>query len=102
MASCVEAFRTGLYTSGEETFGSEVYGSLEAMAAAIFLDKEATESAIAADPSHGSIREPMLKVINLMRSIDYQTAIPTILDGAPMQTTYKPKLWKIDEKIGHG
>jgi len=102
VASCVEAFRTGYYTSGETTFGSGEYGSLEAMAASILLDKESTEGAIVSDPSHGSIREPMLKVTHLMRSMEYQTHIPTTLDGAPMQTTYSAKLWKIDEKIGQG
>ena len=103
VASCVEAFRSGLYTSGSETFGrSGEYGNLEAMSASIFLDKEATEDAIVSDPSHGGIREPMLKVTNLMRSMDYQTSIPTTLDGAPMQTTMNVKLWKIVEKIGQG
>ena len=102
VASCVEAFRTGLYTSGSVIFGSGEYGSLEAMAASIILDKEATEGAISSDPSYGSIREPMLKVTHLMRSMDYQTSIPTTKDGAPMQTTYNVKLWKIDEKIGQG
>ncbi len=56
VASCVKAFRTGLFTSGLEIFGSGEYGSLEAMAASIFLDKEATEVAISSDPAYGSIR----------------------------------------------
>ena len=98
----MEAFRTGLYTSGSETFGSGEYGSLEAMGASIFLDMEATDGAISSDPSYGSIREPILKVTNLMRSMEYQTSIPTTLDGAPMQTTHNVKLWKINEKIGQG
>ena len=102
VASCVDAFRTGTYTSGGQTFGSGDYGSLEALAASILLDREATEGAVATDPSHGSIREPILKVINLMRSMEYQTSIPTTLAGADMQTTYTAKLWKIDEAIGQG
>ncbi|KAL7542499.1 hypothetical protein ACHAXR_011825, partial [Thalassiosira sp. AJA248-18] len=102
VSTCVDAFRTGIYTSGSESFGSGKYGSLEAMAASIFLDREATEGAISSDPSYGSIREPMLKVTNLMRSMDYQTSIPTNIDGAPLQTTYNTKLWRIDQKIGHG
>ena len=104
VASCVEAFRTGLYTFGSETFGrSGEYGNLEAMIASILLDNEANEGAISSDPSYGSIREPMLKVTHLMRSMDYQTSIPTTLGGAaPMQTTYNVKLWQIDKKIGQG
>ena len=102
ISSCVEAFRTGLYTSEATTFGSGKYGSLEAMAASILLDSEATEGAISADPSSGSMREPILKLMNLMRSMDYQTSLPTPIDGALIQTTYNVKLWEIDEKIGHG
>ena len=102
ISSCVEAFRTGLYTSEATTFGSGKYGSLEAMAASILLDSEATEGAISVDPSSGSMREPILKLMNLMRSMDYQTSLPTPIDGALIQTTYNVKLWEIDEKIGHG
>lgn len=90
---CVDAFRSGIYTSGGELFGSGEYGSLEAMVASIVLDREAVDSSSASDPSYGAMREPILKVINLMRSMDYQTAIPDFLDGAPMQTTYNAKLW---------
>jgi cullin-associated NEDD8-dissociated protein 1 len=104
VASCVEAFRTGNYTSGNYNFGSGEYGSLEALATSILLDREATEGAASADPSHGSIREPILKTTHLMRSMEYQTDIPRSppLSGAPMQTTYQVRLWEIDEKIGQG
>lgn len=34
--------------------------------------------------------------------MDYQTSLPTTLDGPPMQTSYNVKLWEIDEKIGQG
>jgi uncharacterized protein (DUF1501 family) len=100
VASCVNAFRSGSYTSDSVSFGSGEYGSLEALAASIFLDPEATDSAVIADPSAGSAREPILKVMNLMRSMAYQTSIPTTLDGPPMQTTYSVKLWKIHKAIG--
>ncbi|KAL7537078.1 hypothetical protein ACHAXR_007922, partial [Thalassiosira sp. AJA248-18] len=102
VSSCVDAFRTGNYTSESVSFGSGKYGSLEAMAASIFLDREATEGAISSDPSFGSIKEPILKVTHLMRSMDYQTAIPTDLDGLPMQSSWTAKLYQIDEKIGQG
>jgi len=102
VASCVEAFRSGSYTSGSVSFGSDEYGSLEAMAAAILLDREATDFAAASDPSHGSMKEPMLKLTHLLRSMKYETSIPDNLDGPPIQTTYHVKLWDIAEKIGHG
>ena len=59
VSECTNAYRTGSYKSGEESFGSGKYGSLESMAASIILDKEATT--LTADPSHGSIREPIIK-----------------------------------------
>ena len=102
VSSCVAAFRTGLYTSGSFTFGGGKYGSLEAVVAAILLDREATDGAVSVDPSYGSIREPILKLMNLMRSMEYQTSLPTPEDGTALQTTYNIKLWKIDEKIGQG
>jgi uncharacterized protein (DUF1501 family) len=97
--SCVDAFRTGTYTSGLETFGNGDYGSLEAMAASIFLDREATDGAAVSDPSAGSIREPILKVLHLMRSMEYQTEIP-VRPGTPMQADYNVRLWRMDDKIG--
>lgn len=72
------------------------------MAASILLDREATDAAVMSDPSHGSLREPVLKVIHLMRSMGYQTSIPETLDGPLMQTTYGVKLYQIDEAIGQG
>ena len=52
--------------------------------------------------SYGSMKEPLLKVTNLMRSMHYQTAMPTGLAGNPLQTTYNFKLWEIDTTIGQG
>ena len=42
------------------------------MIASILLDSEATEGSISVDPSYGGIKEPILKVTNLMRSIVIQ------------------------------
>ncbi len=81
ISQCVEAFRAGLYTTeSDTTFGSGKYESLEAMIASIRLDSEATEGSISVDPSYSSIIEPILKLTNLMRSMDYRTAIPTPID----------------------
>eukprot|EP00520_Triparma_pacifica_P008843 CAMPEP_0118639568 /NCGR_PEP_ID=MMETSP0785-20121206/4291_1 /TAXON_ID=91992 /ORGANISM="Bolidomonas pacifica, Strain CCMP 1866" /LENGTH=1677 /DNA_ID=CAMNT_0006530901 /DNA_START=134 /DNA_END=5164 /DNA_ORIENTATION=+ len=62
-----EAFTTGKY----EDFGSGVYGDLEATVAAILLDREASSSILDAEPSFGVIREPILKILHLMRSMEY-------------------------------
>lgn len=100
VASCTNAFRTGLYDAGSERFGSGKYGSLEAMAASIILGQEATQASLAVEMSHGSIREPILKTLALMRSMKYQTKIPDTLDGPPMHNDFQVRLWEIHEQIG--
>ena len=40
-------------------------------AQAILLDREARSSTLLADPHHGRIREPLLKVLHLMRAQDF-------------------------------
>jgi hypothetical protein len=102
ISSCVDAFRTGNYTSGSITFGGGKYGDLEAVIASIILDSEATEGAASVDPSYGSMREPILKVLHLLRSMEYGTELPTPVDGALIQKTYNIKLWQIEKKIGQG
>ncbi len=66
-----EAFETGAYSSGDLTFGDGNYGNLESMLAAIILDREARSVTIDADPTTGSLREPLLKVISFMRAMEY-------------------------------
>lgn len=65
------AFRTGSYTSGTVEFGSSEYGDLNSTIAAIILDKEARYTVLDTDPTSGSIREPLLRVMHLMRSMEY-------------------------------
>merc|ERR1719223_1901943 len=66
----------------DRIFGSGEYGSMEATVAAIMLDREARNVLLDADPSHGSLREPLLKYMSLMRSMNYATDQPVIrLDG---------------------
>ncbi len=102
VSSCVDAFRAGIYTSASQTFGSGKYGDLEAVIASIILDSEATVGAASVDPSYGSMREPILKVLNLLRSMEYRSELPTPIDGALIQQTYNIKLWQIEKKIGQG
>ena len=71
------AFRSGVYEyvdvdSSTTTFGSGQYGDLAATIAAVLLDREARTVLLDADPVHGSLLEPFLKVVRLMRSLEYQ------------------------------
>ena len=102
VSSCVDAFRGGTYTSASINFGSGKYGDLEAVIASIILDREATDGAASVDPSYGGMREPILKVLHLLRSMEYRTELPTPVDGALIQQTYNAKLWQIEKKIGQG
>lgn len=48
--------------------GAGVRGDLAAVVRAILLDNEARDVAIAADPSFGKVREPMVRMANWMRT----------------------------------
>jgi uncharacterized protein (DUF1800 family) len=76
MERIVTAFRTGRYSvsirSSTVTFGNGEYGDLAATIACILLDREARSVVLDADPIHGSTKEPLMKVIGLMRSIEFQ------------------------------
>jgi len=66
--SVATAFRTGTYD--DHMFSGE-YGDLSATVAAVLLDREARSPELDADLSHGQVREPLLKVLHMMRSMDY-------------------------------
>lgn len=61
------AFTTGQYSS--HSYGS--YGSLAATIAAILLDREARSSTLQLDTTHGQLREPLLKLVHVMRSMEF-------------------------------
>lgn len=65
-----DAFATGSY---EDLAFSGSYGDLKATVTAILLDREARSSTLDIDPTHGMIREPLLKVLHMMRSMEFQT-----------------------------
>ena len=75
-----EAFRTGRYDGVQ--YGT--YGDLAATFAAILMDREARSTTIDADPSHGKLREPLLKAISLLRSMEYVSAEGRAIDFADM------------------
>ena len=66
------AFKDGQY----QQFGNGVYGDLSATFAAIYLDREARSVVLDADPSQGSLREPILKVMALLRSMEFNSTYP--------------------------
>ena len=66
------AFKSGKYSFSGKTFGSGIYGDLNATIAAVLLDREARSSVLDANPAHGSLKEPFLKVIALLRSMEFK------------------------------
>ena len=62
------------------TFGSGEYGSLEATVAAIILNTEARSATLDDDGNNGRSREPLLKNIHLLRSMELSTS-----DGSPRE-----------------
>jgi len=67
------AFQTGTYTSGGLEFGTGNYGDLAATVAAILLDEEATTDYLEMDPTYGSLQEPLLKYLKILRSMELKT-----------------------------
>eukprot|EP00957_Ditylum_brightwellii_P157105 11957522-Ditylum_brightwellii.AAC.1 len=65
------AFKEGIYIAETVTFGQGKYGDLRATSAAILLHREATTTVLDADPTYGSLREPISKVLKYMRSLEY-------------------------------
>ena len=63
------AFNTGRYGST----GSGTRGDLAAVTAAMFLDREAQSNVLEHDPSHGGLREPLIKVIHVLRALELTT-----------------------------
>ncbi len=70
------AFQQGTYANPDSSsgdFGDGRYGNLEATVAAIVLDPEATSSVLDADPTSGSVVEPLVKLTRLFRAMEFKT-----------------------------
>ena len=70
VSAVVDAFRTGQLNSSGLTFSGQ-YGDLGATFAAILLDREARSLTLERDPSFGQLREPLLKLLHLMRAMEF-------------------------------
>lgn len=68
-----ETFKSGVYVdvATEFSFGSGEYGDLGATIASLILDREARNMLLDMDPTFGSLREPMIKVMAAMRNFHY-------------------------------
>ncbi len=84
------AYKTGSYDNGR--FGSGRYGDLGALVAAILLDDETRQVVLDADPAHGHIREPLVKVLSFFRSMQISFKTPLMI----------PTLLSMESEIGQG
>jgi uncharacterized protein (DUF1501 family)/uncharacterized protein (DUF1800 family) len=71
LKSVSDAFRTGTYAGSSRKFSGK-YGDLGATLAAVLLDQEARAITVELDPAHGRLREPLLKLMHLMRSLEFK------------------------------
>ena len=81
-----DAFRTGSYDGVSHPGG---YSSLAACVHAILLDREARSVTLDLDPSHGQLREPLLRVLHVLRALEYDS-----YDGRD------PELFGMSSKVG--
>lgn len=81
------AFRKGVYEGKQISFGAGKYGDLAAMTAAILLDRETRSVTLDSDPAHGSILEPFLKFVRMLRSLEFEADLddPYIRLGVDLQ-----------------
>jgi uncharacterized protein (DUF1800 family) len=97
-----KAFRTGVYKTLDESgrliaFGAGLYGDLMAMTAAILLDRESRSLVLDNDPAHGSLLEPFLKYVRLLRSLEFEADFddPYIRLGVDMQDSIGQQCHKL-------
>jgi hypothetical protein len=48
------------------------YGDLAAMVACVLLDREARSVVLDADSTQGGMKEPLIKIISLVRSLEFR------------------------------
>ena len=47
------------------------YGDLGAATMAVVLDREARSQVLAADPTHGQVREPFVRMMHMLRAMEF-------------------------------
>lgn len=76
------ALKTGTYSKNGIDFGTGNYGDMAATIAAIYLDDAARDVILDTDITSGTLKEPILKVIALMRSMEFVSkAQVTVMNG---------------------
>lgn len=74
ISDVAQAFKTGVFTSGSNTFGqSGDRGNLEAVIAAILLHPEARTPSLQADQTFGKFREPLIKFMSYARAFKIES-----------------------------
>jgi len=80
-----KAYRSGTYSitdanGSAASFGSGNYGDLAALIACVLLDREARSTILDIDPSFGSLKEPLIKLVGLMRSMEFKLTAEPLVD----------------------
>ena len=106
------AFRDGIYVYNNGidpsiTYGTGEYGNLGATVVATLLHREARSVVLDFDPTKGSLKEPIIKVMNFMRAMDYKPfdgyEYEDVLPWGPSDSTYDTKgtrFTSMTEKMG--
>ena len=90
------AFATG--KTPYKTYSGK-YGDMAATVAMVLMDREASSAVLDADPNHGLLREPLLKVLHLMRSMEldltqgFQLFMPDLMNEIGMQKSKQPTVF---------
>lgn len=67
------AFKSGIYSPViGATIGSGEYGDMSAFVAAILLEDESRDISRDNDPNHGALGEPLIRLIKLMRALEFE------------------------------
>ncbi|KAL3805312.1 hypothetical protein HJC23_009019 [Cyclotella cryptica] len=79
---CSNAYKSGVFIwsnpkdpSDTVSFGSGVTGDLKAISASILLSGDALSATLDSDPSFGGIKEPLHKLMHIMRSLEFKRSL---------------------------
>eukprot|EP00956_Cyclotella_meneghiniana_P035458 scaffold115176_cov24-Cyclotella_meneghiniana.AAC.2 len=79
---CSTAYKSGIFTwsnpsdsSDTVTFGSGKRGDLRAVSASILLGRDALSATLDSDPTFGGLKEPLHKLMNIMRGLGFQRSL---------------------------